>query len=132
MIKIISGTYGYVHGGRILPKTSKSEPFELNPTREQELVDAGVAVFVTVPAAAATLEPFSDVEGDKLPEYQEDMKLADLKEIAAKYGIDASSVRSKAEVIAMIEATKRPKGTFEDEPTGDEEPLQLGAEPPIV
>lgn len=92
MIKIISGTYGFVQGGRILPKTSKSDPFELPPEREQELVDAGVAIYV---AASEIGENQADMAN---------MKLAELKELAAKHGVDAAGVRSKADVIAMIEA----------------------------
>ena len=130
MIKIISGTYGFVQNGRILPKTSKSDPFSLDPDREQELVDSGVAVYVAAPVAEATPEHSSDVAGDKLPEYDESMKLADLKEIAAKYGVDASSMRSKAEVIAMIEAAQQPSD--EDTPAGDGELPQFDAAPPVV
>ncbi len=45
-------------------------------------------------------------EGDELPEYSDAMKLTELKEVAALYGVDASSLRSKADVIKAIEAAK--------------------------
>ena len=34
------------------------------------------------------------------------MKMAELREAAAAYGVDASKIRSKKEVIAMIEEAK--------------------------
>ena len=47
MIKIIKGTYGYVGDNGIpVPKTSKSEPFSVNPDEEQRLIDLGVAEHV--------------------------------------------------------------------------------------
>lgn len=46
MIRIISGTYGCRENGRVVPKTSKSEPFALDEKEEKRLVDAGVAVYV--------------------------------------------------------------------------------------
>lgn len=112
MIRIINGTYGFVQGGRILPKTSKSDPFELPPDREQELVDAGVAVYVAAPGA------------EERPVDPENLKLAELKELAAKQGIDTTGVRSKADVIALIAAAQEVPFT--------EEPPELDPEEPVV
>jgi len=47
-----------------------------------------------------------DVIVDECPEYNEDMKLDELKQIAAMYGVDASSMRSKKEVIEAIDAAR--------------------------
>ena len=71
--------------------TSRSAPFSLTDAREAELVAAGVAVYVQEP--------------DENPAYNK-MKMAELREAAAAYGVDASKIRSKKEVIAMIEDAK--------------------------
>ena len=44
-------------------------------------------------------------EPDEDPAYSK-MKMAELREAAAAYGVDASKIRSKKEVIAMIEDAK--------------------------
>ncbi len=41
------------------------------------------------------------------------MKLVELKEIAEKYGVDASAMQSKKEVIAAIDAAKKELPTFD-------------------
>lgn len=99
MIKMIKGTYGLKVNGVVEAMTSRSAPFSLTDTREAELVDAGVAVYVQEP--------------DENPVYGK-MKMSELREAAAAYGVDASKIRSKKEVIAMIEdvkakATKKPE-----------------------
>jgi len=53
------------------------------------------------------------------------MKLDELKEIAASYGVDTSAMRKKADVIAAIEAAKKAAGA------DDEEPPQIGAADPV-
>jgi len=65
---------------------------------------------------------------DEAPEYDEDMKLDELKEVAARYGVDASAMRKKADVIAAIEAAKAEQP---DDGTDDEEPPQIGAADPV-
>lgn len=129
MIKIIKGTYGYRKGKRIIPKTPADDPFTATPEQEARLVKLGVAVYVEAPAAAtktpaAPKAPEGTDAGsknvDELPEYNIDMKLDELKEIAKAYGVDASDARKKADVIAMIEAAKAedPEG---ETPEGDDQ-----------
>lgn len=91
MIKMIRGAYGLKINGVVEAMTSRSAPFSLTDAREAELVAAGVAVYVQEP--------------DEDPAYSK-MKMAELREAAAAYGVDASKIRSKKEVIAMIEAAK--------------------------
>lgn len=91
MIKMIKGAYGLKVNGVVEAMTSRSAPFSLTDTREAELVTAGVAVYVQ--------ETGEDTAYSK-------MKMAELRETAAAYGVDASKIRSKKEVIAMIEAAK--------------------------
>lgn len=148
MIKIINGTYGYRDGKRVVPKTAGSPPFSLDPEREKQLVAEGVAEFVEakeeekpqepdkepdkIPAdkepgdnSEDPKEPAADTDED-LPEYNENMKLTELKEIAQAYGVDAEKARSKAEVIAMIDASL--EEAAEDD---GEEPPTFEAEPPV-
>ena len=91
MIKMIRGAYGLKINGVVEAMTSRSAPFSLTDAREAELVPAGVAVYVQEP--------------DENPAYNK-MKMAELREAAAAYGVDASKIRSKKEVIAMIEDAK--------------------------
>ena len=53
------------------------------------------------------------------------MKLDELKEVATRYGVDASAMRKKADV---IEATKAEQP---DDGADDEEPPQIGAADPV-
>ena len=115
MIKIIKGTYGRRDGPKIVPVTSASPAFELDPKKEDRLVNLGVAKYVTAPEAedaAAVQKPAAGKTGvgGNGDDYSLDMKLAELKDIAAKkYGVDAEDLRkaqSKAKVIELIEATK--------------------------
>ena len=48
MIKMIAGVYGYKEGGIIMPKDKNSEPFSLEPEREAELVERGLAVYANL------------------------------------------------------------------------------------
>ena len=90
MIRMIKGTYGLVKNGTVEPMTKHSPAFSINAAREAELVEAGVAVY----------EPestFSEYNG---------LNMTELREAAAAYGVDASAVRRKKEVIALIETAK--------------------------
>ena len=80
MIKMIRGAYGLKINGVVEAMTSRSAPFSLTDAREAELVAAGVAVYVQEP--------------DENPAYNK-MKMAELREAAAAYGVDASKIRSK-------------------------------------
>lgn len=92
MIRMIKGTYGLVKNGTVEPMTKHSPAFSINAAREAELVEAGVAVYEAEPEST-----FSEYNG---------MNMTELREAAAAYGVDASTVRSKKEVIALIEAAK--------------------------
>lgn len=91
MIRMIKGTYGLVKNGTVEPMTKHSPAFSINAAREAELVEAGVAVYEAEP------ESISEYNG---------LNMTELREAAAAYGVDASAVRSKKEVIALIEAAK--------------------------
>jgi hypothetical protein len=143
MIKIIQGTYGHRVDTRILPKTKADGPFETTAEKEQRLVERGVAVYVKIqqepPDTTKDSEPSKDpADNDTssdcddlggLPEYNADMKLDELKEIAKAYGVDASGARKKTDVIEMIESAKSPT---EDLDPDDEDPPVFDAVPLVI
>lgn len=131
MIKIIQGTYGHCVGARIIPKTPGDDPFEATPEREQRLVKIGVAAYVEaeqiVPEAKKTTSSEKGENDGSLPDYSADMKMDELKGVAQAYGVDASKARSKAEIIAMVDAVS------EDETVDDgEDPPVLDVTPPVI
>lgn len=89
MIKMVKGTYGRVTKGGVEAMTKHSAPFSLSKTREAELVAAGVAVKVEEPAQATAYE---------------NMKMAELRKIAAAQGVDVSAAKTKNDVIAILKA----------------------------
>ena len=110
MIKIIKGSYGMRCGLSIKAIAAGSEPIQLEKEKEERLVRLGVAVYVNTEdcknvqpeAGAGNIQEDEDVA--ELPEYNDDMKLTELKEIAKVYGIDASAMRTKKEVIEALDA----------------------------
>lgn len=142
MIEIIAGTFGYYNGRKVIPITKEDGPQQLDPELEARLVKQGVAKYVGEQAAAPTpaekpeQEPEAAPEtGDAPadPEYDEDMKLDELKKVAAAYGVDASAMRKKADVIAAIEEAKAAADEAADDGQSDdgEEPPQIGAADPV-
>lgn len=133
MIQIIKGTFGYYNGRKIAPITEADGPQKFDPELEARLVKQKVAKYVDQPAAAAPQDPDTGAEdpdtsaADEATEYSEDMKLDELKEVAARYGVDASAMRKKADVIAAIEKAKADG----DQSDGEEEPPQLDAADPV-
>ena len=130
MIKIIAGVYGYKENGIILPKDKDSEPFSLDPEREAELVAQGVAEYANVIIPEAELEPEPETAGAEQqpaeepeqdlepeadgdedpqsekaekPEYSDKMRLTELQALAGAYGLDAQNMRTKAEVIKLLD-----------------------------
>lgn len=142
MIQIIAGTFGYYNGRKVVPITNADGPQQFDPELEARLVKMGVAKYVDeqpaapAPASKPEQEPEGELETGEapaVPEYDEDMKLDELKEVAAAYGVDASTMRKKADVIAAIEAAKAAadKETDDDQTGDDEEPPQIGAADPV-
>lgn len=131
MIEIIAGTFGYYNGRKVIPITKEDGPQQFDPELEARLVKQGVAKYVDeqpvapTPAEKPGREPEAgDAPAD--PEYDEDMKLDELKEVAAAYGVDASAMRKKADVIAAIEEAKAAADEAADDDQSDdgEEPLR--------
>ena len=143
MIQIIAGTFGYYNGRKVVPITNADGPQKFDPELEARLVKKGVAKYIDekpvapVPAAKPEREPEVTSETDgtpAAPEYNEDMKLDELKEVAAAYGVDASAMRKKADVIAAIEEAKAAAGddqNGDDQNGDDEKPPEIGAADPV-
>lgn len=93
MIRMVKGTYGRLVNGVVEAMTKHSAPFTLSAAREAELVAAGVAVKVEEPAQATAYE---------------NMKMAELRKVAAALGVDVSTAKSKREVIAILRTVEAP------------------------
>lgn len=91
MIQMIKSTYGRVVDGGVEAMTKNSGPFSLSEAREAELVALGVAVKVEESAEASAYAG---------------MKMTELRKAAAALGVDASTAKTKKEVIAMLEAAE--------------------------
>jgi len=102
MIQMIKGTYGRMVNGTVEAMTKRSAPFRLSEKREAELVAAGVAVKVEEPEKAKSYDS---------------MKMAELREVAASMGIDASDAKYKKDVIALLEAAdeKQTSGLLDED-----------------
>lgn len=137
MIQIIKGTFGYYNGRKVTPITEADGPQKFDDELEASLVKEGVAKYIgelgetaeqpaPAPGDDADEPASTNTAADEAPEYNEDMKLDELKEVATRYGVDASAMRKKADVIAAIEATKAEQP---DDGADDEEPPRSA--PPI-
>lgn len=129
----------YYNGRKVIPITEADGPQKFDDELEARLVKEGVAKYIgeldetaeqpaPAPGDDADEPASTNTAADEAPEYNEDMKLDELKEVAARYGVDASAMRKKADVIAAIEATKAEQP---DDGADDEEPPQIGAADPV-
>ena len=110
MIKIIKGSYG-LRRGMFIEAIHAGTTIEIGKDKEERLVRLGVAEYVA--NKVASVEPIIEAPAetqdevvDELPEYNETMRLTDLKKVAEAYGVDARSMRTKKDVIEAIEAAK--------------------------
>ena len=141
MIQIIAGTFGYYNGRKVVPITNADGPQKFDPELEARLVKQGVAKYVDEQPVAPTpaVKPEQELEdtpetddAPAAPEYNEDMKLDELKEVAAAYCLGASATRKQGAVLAPIEGAKPGANAADDDQAGDnEEPPQIGAADPV-
>ena len=140
MIRLISGVYGAEDG----MKRPKDGPFSLTDNEEARLVSRGVAEYVfdrtTLPAAPSRTESVGVMR------YDEGMTMKQLRGIADYLGLDTSKLRSKRDVVKLLDAHFASAGTGGEPPEEDppEEPPEeetgeadpdapdLGAEEPTV
>ena len=106
MIKITKGSYGMRCGLFVKAIPAGSDPIELTKKQEERLVRLGVAEYVNPETSDELPVNIQEDIVDEFPEYSADMKLADLKKIAEVYGVDASAMRSKKDVIEAIDAAR--------------------------
>lgn len=95
---IIDTTYGYRNGDIVEPKTKNSEPFTIDPEREAELVEMGVAEYVN---EAAT-------EGDDNEDNTEDEKDDNVKSVGGNDNIVNNTEddnKSETKVVDDVEVT---------------------------
>ena len=160
MIKIISnGTFGFHNGKFVEPKKKGDAPFSIDPKREAELVELGIAEYVSDEAPAA-VEPAEDAEAEndgeeqaaetgeaqqEVPaeeaqegfevtlEYLEGLKLEPLKEFAAQFGITYKVGTTKADFAKLVYDSLNPEINDEltENPDGDEAEND-GEEPPVI
>lgn len=103
MIKIISGTYGLRKDGRVVPKNSKSEPFETDPAEEKRLIDLGIAEEVKVDVTTPALEPVPEPEEENTSINFEYMSVKQIREYAKEKDIKIpKSATKKADIVAII------------------------------
>lgn len=119
MIQMICGTYGHYINGQVIARTKDSDPFELSPEREAELVAAGFAQYVEYNDAPIG---FDEIPPDLLPddavpipEYSIDSTAKELREIGKICGLTFKVGMSKADMVAALDA-------FFDANLTDEEP----------
>jgi len=127
MIKIIRGHFGHHNGQFVELKNKESEPFSADAKVEAQLVNEGVAEYVEGGDAPPSINIANK------PEYDESMKIATLKEIAAtKYDVkqeDLAKCIAKKAVIALIEAKKLEAETTDDE---EDEVIDDNDAPPSI
>lgn len=122
MIRLISGVYGAEDG----MKRPKDGPFSLTDNEEARLVSRGVAEYVfdhtTMPATPSTV-------GDpKAMHYDEGMTMKQLKGIADYLGLDASKLRSKRDVVKLLDAHFASAGAGEKPPEEETDHADAGDE----
>lgn len=99
MIQIVKGSFGRVMpDGTVQATKPGSAPFSYDKETEERLVAQGVAVFVDDPAPDPTPEVLPT-----LPEYDDTMKLAELKRIAEVYGVNTDGMKTKEAVLAALD-----------------------------
>lgn len=122
-IKIINGTYGYMKGSVVEPKTPRDGYFEVSDEEAEWLVSKGVAAYEA--PGSDIVEPEEPEAETELPEAEaeatveevepeepeaekplKEMSFEELKASALALGIDIHPLKSKAALIEAIEARK--------------------------
>lgn len=110
MIQIIKGAYGLPQGKIVKAITKDDGPISIDPKREAELVEAGVAEYVDEPEANE-----GDVAVDR-------MTVQQLKSVADQLGIKYPNNIKKDALIQLIEEESEEAETEEAAPSID--PMQ--------
>lgn len=133
MIKIISGTYGMKKNGKIIPKNSSSEPFEIEADEERKLVELGVAEYVTASEDKKSNEPPKSADDNtKQTAKLEDMSGKQLKAYAKEHNIKLpKSATSKSDIVEAIKSAENNNDNGDSEQTNSEAAPVINAQMPI-
>lgn len=104
MIKMISGTFGYWDGVKVVPKTNKDAPFSAGAECEARLVRLGIAEYVGGASKPAEELPELPDGVEAIPEYDVNMKADELRKIAKLMGLTFAVGTTKAEMVAQMDA----------------------------
>lgn len=129
MIKIIKGNFGRKVNGYIKVVTPNDPPFEATKEVEDRLVKQGVAKYVDTKKEDKNQDLNKNKnfglneDGSFNPETAKKLNVAELKELAKKFGIEDSEMlkddgtnKTKADIIALIESkVKGDDGEGEDQ-----------------
>lgn len=131
-IKMISGTFGYWDGSKVVPKTPEDAPFLIDEGRASELVELGIAKFADEELKteeekeadeAAELQLAAELEAEKMVEDigvdLEALKVEELKKFAEPYGIEWKAGMKKADLIDAIKAAMNDDSLDEQAPSFD-------------
>ena len=122
MIRLISGVYGAEDG----MKRPKHGPFSLTDNEEARLVSRGVAEYVfdrtTLPAAPSRTESANAIR------YDEGMTMKQLRGIADYLGLETSKLRSKRDVVKLLDAHFASAGTGGEPPEEEDGPTEEGGD----
>ena len=120
MIKMISGVFGLPQAdGSVKPMDKNSKPFSTSKELEKKLVEKKRAVYVDTVEDVDTSAPigFDETPPEEfeelpelpegvtaIPEYSEDMKQSELREIGAMCGLTFKVGMTKKEMVAALDA----------------------------
>ena len=136
-IKIINGTYGFRPQPNVVErKNADDAPFFVEDAEADRLVALKVAVIVDGAAAPAADPVQMDPETDDQEAlvYNEDMKLDELKDVARSVGAtedELKSLRSKKDVIALINEIVEGEGEADTEDEDPEDAPDVSAADPV-
>ena len=136
-IKIINGTYGFRPQPHVVErKNADDAPFFVEDAEADRLVALKVAVIVDGAAAPAADPVQMDPETDDQEAlvYNEDMKLDELKDVARSVGAtedELKSLRSKKDVIALINEIVADEGEADTEDEDPEDAPDVSAADPV-
>lgn len=123
MIKMICGVYGHYVDGQVIARNKNSEPFEIAPEREAELVALGYAEYVDFVPSDMPIG-FDEVPPDEgeaaEPSYSIDTSAKELREIGKEHGLSFKVGMSKSEMVAALDAHFG--ATAEEDDDGEDAP----------
>lgn len=101
MIKIIKGTYGLYKNGFVKPITAESDPISIDPRREEELIEAGIAERVVEETRVGQMQDETE-EFEVSEKYLKKLGMEELKEFASQFEITYKPGTRKSNFIQLI------------------------------